>query len=228
MALGEGDVDHEEDGRQPLPDLRPCGHPERHTRGSDLVLRPHQPLRHRRLGHEEGGGDLGGRQPAHRPQRQRHPCLGRQRRMAAHEHEGELVVPVARRRPGPPAVVPHRRRLLLAAPGLAPRHVDGPPAGDGHQPPGWVGREPALGPRRQGGDAGLLHRVLGGPEVAGGAGDRGHRRPPVPAQQRLDLDRQVRASTSTIGRTITEASVADGTVAAQRRASSRSAQSTMA
>ena len=66
------------------------------------------------------------------------------------------------------------------------------------------------------------------PRSPGGAGDRGHRRPPVPAQQRLDLDGQVRASTSTIGRTITEASVADGTVAAQRSASSRSAQSTMA
>ena len=59
---------------------------------ADLRLRPHQPLGHGRLGHQEGAGDLGRRQAGHQAQRQRDAGLGRERRVAAGEDQLETVV----------------------------------------------------------------------------------------------------------------------------------------
>jgi hypothetical protein len=67
-------------------------HPERDARGLDLVLRPDQSLRHRRLGDEECPRDLVRRQPAERPQRQRDLGFGRKRGVTAGEQKLESLV----------------------------------------------------------------------------------------------------------------------------------------
>jgi len=59
---------------------------------ADLPLRPHEALRERRLGHQEGTGDLVGTQSAEGTQRERHLRLRGQRGMAAGEHEPQAVV----------------------------------------------------------------------------------------------------------------------------------------
>ena len=58
----------------------------------DLGPRADQPLLHRRLGDQERPGDLGGRQPAQRPQGERHPRRHRQRRVAAGEDQAQPLV----------------------------------------------------------------------------------------------------------------------------------------
>ena len=59
---------------------------------AQLALGPHDPLGERRLGDEEGAGDLGGVEPAEQPQRERDLGVGGERGMAAQEHQPELVV----------------------------------------------------------------------------------------------------------------------------------------
>ena len=59
---------------------------------AQLALGPHDPLGDRRFGHDEGPGDLGGLEPAEQAQGERHLGVGRQRRVAAQEHQPELVV----------------------------------------------------------------------------------------------------------------------------------------
>ena len=72
-------------------------------------LGPADALRHRRLGHEVGLGDLSGGQPAHSTQRQRHRRGRGERRVGAQEVQPECVVDarhLARR------LVAHRRAAL--------------------------------------------------------------------------------------------------------------------
>ena len=57
-----------------------------HFGGLLKLSRADQPLGHGVLGDQEPGGDLGDRQPGHVAQRERHPGLDRQRRVAAGEH----------------------------------------------------------------------------------------------------------------------------------------------
>ena len=49
VALVEDQVDDREHGREPIGQQMVGRHPERDAGGLDLALRPHQPLRHRRL-----------------------------------------------------------------------------------------------------------------------------------------------------------------------------------
>ena len=59
---------------------------------ADLPLRPDDALRHRRLGHEERARHRAGLQPADGAQRQRHPGILAQGRVAAREQQPEAVV----------------------------------------------------------------------------------------------------------------------------------------
>ena len=59
------------------------------------------PLRHRRFGHEERVGDLGGRQAADRAQRERDRRRARERRMTAHEEQDAACRPGRARRMSP-------------------------------------------------------------------------------------------------------------------------------
>ena len=92
VALGEHQVHRRRDPVQPVGQLRGVRHPVRDVGAGDLLLRPRQALGHRRLGHEQRTAHLGGRQPAERVQGQCDLCLERQRRMAAGEHQPQLVV----------------------------------------------------------------------------------------------------------------------------------------
>ena len=71
VALVEDQVDDREHGGEPIGQQVVGRHPERDPGGLDLALGPHQPLRHRRLGDQEGAGDLVGRQAAERAQGER-------------------------------------------------------------------------------------------------------------------------------------------------------------
>ena len=58
----------------------------------DLALGTHEPLSHRRLGHQERASDLLGRETAEQPQRERHLSLRSERRVTAREDETQPVV----------------------------------------------------------------------------------------------------------------------------------------
>ena len=85
-------VEDGEHGTQPVRQLSRLGHAVGDLSVADLALRPHDPLRHRRLGHEERTRDLLGLQAAEQAQRQRHLRARRQRRVAAREDHPQAVV----------------------------------------------------------------------------------------------------------------------------------------
>ena len=119
------------------------------------------PLRHRRLRHVEGVGDLAGGEAADRAQGQRH--LGGRREVgvaAAEEQEEGVVALLGGGRPR----LGVRRLLAALTGGLAAAGVDEPPGRDRRQPRARVARR-VLGPHPQRLQQRLLQRVLGGVEV---------------------------------------------------------------
>jgi hypothetical protein len=92
VALVEDEIDDTQHRRQPVRELCVRGHPERDARVANLAAGAHQPLRHRRLRHEEGAGHLAGLQPRDDAQRQRHLRLDRERGVAAGEDQPQPVV----------------------------------------------------------------------------------------------------------------------------------------
>ena len=92
MPLGEDEVDRGEHGTEPV---RQFGRPGNAVRGvvvAELALGPDDPLRHRGLGDDERARDLGGVEPAEQTQREGDLRVRMQRRVAAQEHQAELVV----------------------------------------------------------------------------------------------------------------------------------------
>ena len=87
VSLVEQQVQHGEHTGGALGEQVVRRHPVGDARLPDLALRPHEPLGHRGLRHEERAGDLAGRQTGEGTQRQRHPGLDRQRRVAAREDQ---------------------------------------------------------------------------------------------------------------------------------------------
>ena len=92
VALVEDQVDHLEHGVEALGEVVPRRQLERHPRLGKRPLRAHDALGHSGLRHEEGARYLERRQAAQQAQRESHPRLGRQHRVAADEHESEQVV----------------------------------------------------------------------------------------------------------------------------------------
>ena len=125
------------------------------------ALRPADPLRHRRLRHVEGVGDLAGGEAADGAQGQRHLGGGREVGVAAAEEQEEGVVALLGGG-GPRLGV--RRLLAAGTGGLAAAGVDEPPGRDRRQPRARVARR-VLGPHPQRLQQRLLQRVLGGVEV---------------------------------------------------------------
>ena len=130
VALVEHEVQHVEhrgDARRELVRRRPpearSGLPQRGPRAA-------QPLAHRGLGDEEGGGDLRRAQAGDGAQRERDLRGPRQRRVAAEQQQLERVVAAGRRR----RWLLGRRELAVRARRVGPRAVDQPPRGDGDQP----------------------------------------------------------------------------------------------
>ncbi len=125
------------------------------------ALGPADPLRHGRLRHVEGVGDLPGGEATDGAQGQRHLGGGREVGVAAAEEKEEGVVALLRDGRSRLGVC-----LLLTAVtgGLAAAGVDEPPGRDRGQPRTWVAWR-VLGPHPQRLQQRLLQRVLGGIEV---------------------------------------------------------------
>ena len=172
VALAEDQIQHVQHGIQARGTFLVGRHAEAHARRLDLFLRAADSLRHGRLGHQERARDLGGRQPAHCPQRQRNRRRPGQRRVTAHEQEQQRVVVLF------DAVAVGRRHGWLAFHclcddlGLAPppRQVGADcvghaPRRDVNQPAAWVFGDALLRPLHGRGQQRLLHGVFGGREV---------------------------------------------------------------
>ncbi len=171
VALVKDQVDDGTDGGQPGGERPGPRYLEPDPRRSYLALGPDEPLRQRRLGRQERGGDLPGGQSRDVPQRECHPDLRRQGGVAAGEDQPEPVVfhgdhlgvsavglgwdGTGLRGQASPGDVLLRPQLID---GLAPR---------GHRQPGARLRRYAVvrpGPRGRGERLG--HGVLGGLQVA--------------------------------------------------------------
>ena len=187
VALVEDQVDDREHGGEAIGQQVVGRHPERDPGGLDLALRPHQPLRHRRLGDQEGAGDLAGGQAAERPQGQRDLRVGGERRMAAGEDEleplvgeGRLVHDVLRR-------LGHLEQVgLRGQRAVAADAIDGPVARRRHQPGAGAGGDSVARPALRGDREGLLRGLLGEVEVAEEADQRGEDAPPLVAEGPLE------------------------------------------
>jgi hypothetical protein len=145
----------------------------------DGAFGPADALRHGRLGHQVGLGDLACGQPAHGPQRERDRGRRSQRRVGAQEVEPERVVHRGR---GPGGGLLFDEVLTPAAGGVRPGRVEELAPGHGDQPalriPRWVGR-----PDADRLDQRVLNGVLGRREVGSAADeDPEHARREAPEQ----------------------------------------------
>ena len=174
VALVEDQVDHREHGGEPVGQQVIGRHPEGDPGRGDLALRPHEPLGHRRLGHEEGAGDLGRLQAAERPQRQRDLRVDRERRVTAGEDELEPLV-------GEHRLVVHvvlhafghvEQAGLCGQRAIAVNAVDGPVAGHRREPCARVCGDAVARPALGGDRERLLRGLLGDVEVAEEADER--------------------------------------------------------
>ena len=218
MALVEHQVQHRQHPggafRQQMRGRYPIGDPG----GRDLRLGAGQALGHRRLGHQERLGDLGGAEPGEAPQRQGHPALQREGRVTAGEDQPQAVVLdlvglIEQLRHRFLIGVGLRERLAagllqqLHAAGGAPQPVDRAVAGDGRQPGAGALRDAVDRPAPQRLRERLLGALLGQVPVAGPPDQRGDDAAPLLAEgsihralngrrrsfavERADLDRVV-------------------------------------
>ena len=187
VALVEDQVDDGEHCGEPVWKQMRGRHAERNPGCLDLALRPHEPLRHRRLRHEERPRDLVRRQAAERSQRQRDLRVERERGMAAREDELE---PLVTDRRVVQLVLHGFRHLQQAGLGgeraIAPNAVDRPVACCRHEPHaravGHAFARPALGRDRER----LLGGFLGEVEVAEEADQRRNDAAPFVAEDLFD------------------------------------------
>ena len=192
VALVEDEVEGGEHGAEPVGQLVVGRHDVRDARVADLPLRPHEPLLHRRLGGEEGAGDLRRAQAAQRAERQRDPRLGRERRVAAGEDQPQPVV-----RDGAVVHLVHlvllvrrHERLellhLVLEPARPAEAVDRLVPRGGRDPRGRVAGQAAARPDLEGDEEGVLYRLLGEVEVAEHADERRDRPSRLLPEQAVD------------------------------------------
>ncbi|OKK17389.1 hypothetical protein AMK16_21330 [Streptomyces sp. CB00455] len=178
VALVEDEVDDLQDRAEPGLAVGAVGHLEGHPGRGQRPLGPHDALRDRGLGREEGAGDLGGGQPAHQAQGEGDPGLGGEDGVAGGEDQAQQVVVdvLGVRRFG------GRRRVLEAAADLrefarvglpAAHEVDGAVSGGGHEPGARPVGDAGSRPLLQRGDQGVLGEFLGDADVPHDAGDTG-------------------------------------------------------
>ncbi|GAA3115681.1 hypothetical protein GCM10020254_72950 [Streptomyces goshikiensis] len=191
VPLVEDQVDHFEDGGEPLVSVRPVRDLEGHPGLGQGPLRPDDALGDGGLGDEERAGDLLGGEPAHQAQRQCDPGVGGQDGMAGGEDQPEQVVVDVLR----PGRLRGRGDVLqgaadlgeLAGVGLlAANEVDGAVFGRGHEPGARFLRDARLWPLFEGGDQGVLRDLLGDSDVPHDAGDTGDDARGLDPEHRLD------------------------------------------
>jgi hypothetical protein len=91
-ALVEDQVKDGEESRKPVRQQVVGRHADRDAGCADLPLRPYQPLRDRRLGHQKRPPDLRGGQAAEHAQGQCDLGVERERGVAAREHQAEPLI----------------------------------------------------------------------------------------------------------------------------------------
>ena len=184
VALVEHDVERREHLGKPVRQLVRVGHPVRDVRVDDLALGAHDPLRHGRLGDEEGIRDLAGGHAHDGAQRQRDLCVARDRGMTARED----AAAGGRRGPGAPPV-PSRRSAtgasLRYAVSRRRRSMARRRAVWRSQAAGRSGT-PSTGQLLQRDDDRILDEVLGEVEVAGHADERAADQGDLVAEDRVD------------------------------------------
>jgi hypothetical protein len=164
----------------------------RHAEGNagrpDLPLRADEPLGHRRLGDEEGAGDLARGQPADLAQRQRDPALGGERGMAAGEDERQAVVG-----DGGHVLLLFGQRLeaaeelgLALEDAVSPDAIDGTIASGRDDPGAGRARHAVARPALESRGERVLNRVLGEFEVTEGASEDRDRTSPFLAEDLFD------------------------------------------
>ena len=164
VALVEDQVQDVEHGAEPVAPFRGRGHPELGAAFADPLLRPADPLGHRRLGHQERAGDLRGRQPADGSQRQ---CHLRRGVSDGWQHRNTSVSVSSRVGPGSgspssrPAAASSRRRRAVSLRCCSIQRRD---ATRTSQPVGLAGT-PSAGHWQRRRDECLLDGVLAGVEV---------------------------------------------------------------
>ena len=120
IALVEHQIDHRQYGPSRSGSAESDGTSNAIRGVADLALGADEPLGHRRLGDEERPADLGRGQARDRLERQRHPRVERERRMAAGEQHAQPLVadlgePLPSGSSGAPAA-PARRRAARPSP----------------------------------------------------------------------------------------------------------------
>ena len=165
VAGVEDEVDDAEHRDQPVGKDVVARHAERDAGVADLALRAHEPLRHRRFGHEERARDLVRLESAERPQRERDLRLDPERRVAAREHEAQALV--GDRRVVHRLGVDRDEQLGLAREcPVATDPVDGAVLRHRHEPARRVGGHTVARPALDRGRDRVLESVLGEVEVA--------------------------------------------------------------
>ena len=172
VTLGEDGVDDAVDAREPFGELVGVGHAVGDAGGGDPLFGAHDALLHRRLGGREGACDLAGRQAGDAAQREGHPGLGCDRRVAAGEDQpeafvGDVVVerPVELRgRLAQQFLADRSGEPVLSLP--SPQPVDRAAAGGGDDPGDRVVGRAVAAPGPKCVDPGVLDRFLGEIEVA--------------------------------------------------------------
>ena len=252
VALGVDEVQDVQDAAEPFGQVLVGGHAVGDAGRLHLALGPHEPLVHRRLGGEEGPGDLGHLEAADGAEGEGHPGIEGEGGVTAREEQAEPVV-------GDAAavvavlvgwrgvvVVAHEcfevleGGLVGGAGAAAAEGVDRPPSGDGRQPAAGPGGDAAGRPLRRRGGEGVGDGFLGEADVAAHlAGERREERGPLLAVRPLDgqvrggdvrrvrqrLRRPARGRTGVGPRRIRRSTF--GIRLAQPRAASRSATSMM-
>ena len=155
---------------------------------ADLVLRPHEALRHGGFFDEEGPRDLGRLQTGDQAQRQGHPCVRCERRMAAGEDQAQPVVVH-----GPSidwfvcGMQQCRLFLTVISGTFSADTVDGPVAGGGDDPTGGTRRQTVGGPPFECDLERVLDRFFGDIDIAEEADQAGDRTPRLAAEHTADL-----------------------------------------
>ena len=195
VALVEDQVHDLEDGAEPVGELRADRHLEPDLRVREGLLRPGDPGRHRRRRDQERPRDLLGRQAADQLERQRHPAVAGEHRVAGGEDQLEHVVGDV----GVELDLVHRVLRLRVQPGLdvelgglplegdgAPYGVDVTTARDRGQPGAGVVGHALRGPLLERGHQRVLRQVLGQPDIPGHPGQRGDEPRRLDPPDRLD------------------------------------------
>ena len=190
MAFGEDQGDRGQHCQQPVGQLGSARDAVRRVVVAQLAFGANDPLRHRRLGHQERTSDLRGLEPAEQAERERDLCVRGECRVAAQEHQAELVVGddidegVEVEEFG--SVVrfhvvgvlhPVGGEIAIGARRFAAQPVDRPVAGGGGDPSARVGWHASDRPAFGGDRKCLGDRVLGEVDVAEDADQGGSATP---------------------------------------------------